>query len=75
MIPENPDGSPCLALWANCKTPDCGNKAAWLGLYPDYCYPCNVQAQGKVATDAQYRATFGESWGTDTSSGPGQEAK
>lgn len=65
MIPTLPDGNPALGLWANCKTPDCENKAAWLGLHPDYCYPCNVKLQGKEATDAQYRAAFGEDWGKE----------
>lgn len=49
--------------WPNCATPDCENKGALLGVYPAYCYPCNVLLQGKEATDAQYRAAFGEHWG------------
>lgn len=52
-----------LQSWPNCATPDCENKGALLGVHPAYCYPCNVALQGKEATDAQYRAAFGERWG------------
>lgn len=52
-----------LENWPNCATPDCENKSALLGIHPGRCYPCNVALQGKEATDAQYRAAFGEQWG------------
>lgn len=59
-IPQFPDGTPALGLWADCATSGCGAKACTWADHPKLCFPCNEVIVGAARMRVRWDETHDE---------------